>query len=183
MLSRSFVNKRLLIYICVALVTASLGIALTIWLASRHHVGRAVVANAPIRTSDDDRDDAIELVFRDLIHRYPTRPVYFLSFCETDPGAKFMERFQADHRFKKLSQAVRNANQVIDPESGSIGVHVTSCFYKPVNENEVKVSAVWEFVQPSGKDPGWIFWDVEYQLRRLNGKWVIRSSRLVPPLH
>ena len=130
----------------------------------------------------DDEDDAIEIVFRDLIRRYPSRPVYFLSFAETDPSENFMRRFAGDPRFRKLSHAIRNANQVIDPESGLIGVHVQAGIYSPIDENNVTVGATWEFVRPVGKNPGWTMWGVEYQLRRVNGKWLIASSKIVPPL-
>ena len=129
----------------------------------------------------DNKDDAIEKVFRDLIQRYPSRPVYFLSFGETDPGEGFMNRFAGESRIKKLSQAIRNANQVIDPESGLIGVHVQVGIYYPIDEDNVKVGATWEFVQPVGKDRGWTMWPMEYQLRRVNGKWVIASSKIAPP--
>jgi hypothetical protein len=140
-----------------------------------------VIEKVPSKRADD-KDDAIEIVIRDLIQRYPARQVYFLSFAESDPNDDFMLRFQSDRRIKKLSQAIQKANQVTDPESGVIGVHVQVGTYYPISENEVRVGAVWEFVEPVGKDPGWNIWDVEYHLRRVNGKWVITSSRIVPPL-
>jgi len=64
-----------------------------------------------------------------------------------------------------------------------IGVHIQAGIYYPINEDEVRVGAAWEFVQPVGKDPGWNIWDVEYHLRKVNGKWEIMSSKIVPPLH
>ncbi len=173
--------KRLLLYACISLVTACLGIVLTLWLTSRAHVNPPVVEKVASKRADD-KDDAIEIVIRDLIQRYPARQVYFLSFAETDPSDEFMGRFQGDRRIKKLAQAIRKANQVVEPESGVIGVHVQVGIYYPINENEVRVGAVWEFVEPVGKDPGWNIWDVEYHLRRVNGKWAIASSRIVPPL-
>src|SRR4029434_8163535 len=95
-------------------------------------------------------------VFRDLIQRYPQHPVYFFSFAETDPSEAFMARFEGEPGVKKLSQAIRNANQVIDRESGVIGVHVQAGIYYPINENEVEVGAVWELSERLGKHPSWI---------------------------
>jgi hypothetical protein len=173
--------KRLLLYAWVGLITACVGVALTIWLTSRAHVKPTPVEKILIKSAAD-KDDAIELVMRDLIERYPAHPVYFLSFAETDPSDDFMRRFRADHRIKRLSQAIQKANQVIDPESGVIGVHVQVGIYYPLNENEVRVGATWEFVEPVGKDPGWQLWPVEYLLRRVNKQWVITSFKIVPPL-
>jgi hypothetical protein len=173
--------KRFLIYVAVSLLTAGLGITLTMWPGYRNPVRRVVVSNVPIKISND-KDDVIEIVFRDLIQRYPSQPVYFLSFGETDPSEDFMRRFAGDPRIKKLSQAIRNANQVIDPESGLIGVHVQAGIYYPIDESNVEVWAAWEIVQPVGKDPGWTIWPMKYQLRRVNGKWVIASSKIIPPL-
>jgi len=172
--------KRFLIYVSVTLVTAGLGIVLTIWLTSWTRVEPSV-SQVPIRTSDG-KEDAIEIAFRDLIQRYPAHPVYFLSFAETDPSDDFMARFEGDPRIKKLSQAKRNANQVIDPESGLIGVHLQAGIYYPINENEVKVGACWELVERLGKHPSWIFWNIEYHFQRIHGKWVIKSSKIVPPI-
>src|SRR6266542_2663136 len=173
--------RRFVSYAGVSLLTASLGIALTISLTSRNRVRPPVIANVPIKSSDD-KGDVIEIVFRDLIHRYQSRPVYFLSFAETDPSDDFMARFNGDPRIKKLSQAVRNANQVIDRESGVIGVHVQAGIYYPVDDNEVLVGAVWELSERLGKDPSWIIWNVEYRLQKVSSKWVIKSFKIVPPI-
>lgn len=173
--------KRLLFYTAVSLLTASLGIALTIWLTSRRQVRPPVLADVSIKIPDG-KDDAIEIVFRDLMQRYPPHPVYFLSFGETDPSVEFMVRFKTDRRIKKLSQAIRNANQVIDRDSGVIGVHVQAGTYYPINENEVRVGAAWEMVERLGKDPSWTIWCIEYRLQRVNGRWVIESSKIVPPV-
>lgn len=89
--------KRFLIYVAVSLLTAGLGITLTVWPSYRNPVRRAVVLNAPIKISNDK-------------------------------------------------------------------------------------DAAWEIVQPVGKDPGWTIWPIKYQLHRVNGKWVIVSSKIVPPL-
>jgi hypothetical protein len=173
--------RRFVSYAVVSLLTTSLGIALTIWLASRNRVRPPIIANIPIKTSDD-KGDIIEIVFRDLIHRYQSHPVYFFSFAESDPSDEFMARFQDDPRIKKLSQAVRNANQAIDRESGVIGVHVQAGVYYPLNENEVLVGAVWELSERLGKDPKWIIWDVEYRMQKVSGKWVSKSFKIVPPI-
>jgi hypothetical protein len=173
--------RRFAIYAVIALMTTSLGIALTIWLAFRNRARPPVTASVPVKSADD-KEDIAEIVFRDLIHHYPSRPVYFLSFAETDPSDQFMSRFKDDPRIKKLSQAIRNANQVIHRESGVIGVHVQAGIYYPVNENEVSVGAIWEFSERLGKDPKWVVWDVQYRMQRVNGIWVIKSSTIVPPL-
>ena len=173
--------KRLPIYVAVGLLIVALGITLTILSSHRNSVRTVVTNNVPNKISND-KVDAIELVFRDLIQRYPSHPVYFLSFGETDPSEDFMRRFAGDPRIKKLSRAIRNYNQVIDPESGVIGVHVEGGTYYPMNEDEVQVVATWELVQPKGKDPGWTIWPVEYRLRRVNGKWIITASKIKPPL-
>jgi len=174
--------KRFVIYAAVGLLTAILGIILAIWASHRNPKAKEVVSNVPTKILNV-KDEAIEIVFRDLIQRYPAHPVYFLSFAETDPSEDFMSRFAGDPRIKKISQAIRNANQLIDSESGVIGVHIQAGIYYPINEDEVRVGAAWEFVQPVGKDPGWNIWDVEYHLRKVNGKWEIMSSKIVPPLH
>ncbi len=173
--------KRLGLYVAVGLLTASIGITVSMWLMSRRQVRPPAVAEVPISVQDR-KDDAIEIVFRDLMQRYPPHSVYFFSFCETDPSDEFMARFRADRRIKKLSEANRNANQVVDRDSGQIGVHVQSCFHYPLNESEFRVSAMWEIVERLGPNPSWTIWPLEYRLQRVNGRWVIESSKIVPPI-
>jgi hypothetical protein len=173
--------KRFFFYAIVSILTASIGIALTIWLTSRRQLRPPVLADVPIK-NQSCKDDAIEIVFRDLMQRYPPHAVYFLSFAEADPSDEFMARFKTDPRIKKLSQAIRNANQVVDRDSGQIGVHVQAADYYAINENEVRVGAAWEIVERLGKDPSWTIWCMEYRLQRVSGRWVIESSKILPPL-
>src|SRR5687768_16567534 len=73
--------KRFVIYAAVGLLTAILGIILAIWASHRNPKAKEVVSNVPTKILNV-KDEAIEIVFRDLIQRYPAHPVYFLSFAE-----------------------------------------------------------------------------------------------------
>lgn len=117
------------------------------------------------------------------MQRYQPHSVYFLSFAETDPSDEFMARFMGNSAsIQKLSQAIRNENQVIDRESGVIGVHLQAGIYYPISECEVRVGATWELSERLGKDPKWTIWPSEYQLQKVDGNWAIKSYKIVAPI-
>lgn len=175
--------RRYVFHVAVTLLTLSLGIAIGIWFKSPNPAPASSTAKDSI-SIPDEKGDVIEIVFRDLMQRYQPHSVYFLSFAETDPSDEFMARFKGSGAsIQKLSRAIRNQNQVIDRESGVIGVHLQAGIYYPISECEIRVGATWELSERLGKDPKWTIWSSEYHVQKVEGKWAIKSYKVVPPIH
>jgi hypothetical protein len=181
--------------VLVTLLTLSVGIVVSVWWSARARPTLPPPANLT-RPISEDRDDAIEIVFRELMsryewdselvflmYRYERHPTYFLSYAQSDPTEQFMARFSGPNAsVKKLSEAVRNENRVLDRQSGRVGIRLDAAFYYPINDDEVRIGVTWGFSQRLGKDSKWAIWSSEYDLQKVNGKWVIKSYKKLPQI-
>lgn len=166
----------------IALVALTLGIgAGTFWI-KRRMMSQHPSAIPSVALMPDEKESAIELVFRDMIQSHEAHPTYFLSFGPADdPADSFVARFKdSSVVIKKLSEAGRNGPQVIDRETGNAGAQLRFGFYKPISESECVVATGWEYWKTLGEKPEGELESYEYRLQKIEGTWAIKSRKLEP---
>jgi hypothetical protein len=156
----------------------------TLWINRRDTVFQPSENIPVVALHPDEREGVIEIVFRDMMQRHETHTTYFLSFGpDDDPPDSIMVRFnESSVTVKKLSQAVRNGPQLIDQETGEIGVNLMFGSYTAVNQNEVVVGTRWEYWKRVGRKPEGEFKPYEYRLRKVGGTWKIETVKFEPPI-
>ncbi len=177
--------RRYLARILIGLITLTLGIGVgTFWLKQRSTIFQPSGTIPVVALLPDERESAIEIVFRDMIRRHEAHTTYFLSIGPyDDPSDSLMARFKGSTvAIKKLSQGVRNGPQLIDRDTGEIGVHLQFGFYTAQSENEAIVGATWEYWKSVGRKPEGELKPYEYRLSRSDGRWQIQTSKFEPPM-
>ncbi len=116
--------KRYSARILIGLVTLTLGIAVGSFWIKRRSVSLTTIPAVVLLP--DERESAIEVVFRDMIQSHDAHATYFLSYGPyDDPSDSLMARFKGSpFTIKKLSQSTSNGPQLIDRTTGDIGVHL-----------------------------------------------------------
>jgi hypothetical protein len=174
--------KRYPAIILIGLVTLALGIAVGTFWTKQREASRAISTIPSVVLLPNERESAIEIVFLHMIESHEAHPTYFLSFGpDNDPTDSFMARFKGSSVVtRKLSEAVRNDTQVIDRESGKVGVQLKFGFYIPISKSEAVVSTGWEYWKRVGRKPEGEIKSYEYRLQKIDGSWRIKTRKFEP---